>query len=1083
MSQVEGERAPFSLRRQIVRLRRAGLLALILLLVVAVLVAAVWLNRRAAAQRVLTGWLEQRGIDADVQVERVEIDGFVGKIVIGDPRDPDFSVQRVEVDYAVGLPWSEGGLGVTPNRIRLLRPILKATWTDGRFSIGSLDPLIEEFTGRPPQPDSRGPIVVVERGRLRLSTEYGPLQVLADATVDDGKLMRLQARMPEASLRSGDVEARGLGGTLSLVTTGDRVALRIDATAERFDTPGISGTDTILSARGNLPYPDLKTRRGDGRAVLGVTLESGQLNVGEALALRTSRAVLNFDGTTAGWIEDFRITGKTSANVRSDAVNGSSITARTANIVIDNGDLTLSRQGEGLDWRIDTPLRVQARNAALAGFTFVDVSARTASLRAGGRGGAVEATGPLALAAGQVALGELVLKQARGQVDLDVTSRDGATLTQATGTLNSSGGAWPLFGPVGPEDLPELAEMKRALGDFAVSAPSFRLTTGSPGTQVVLLRPATLRPTNGGVLTLTPVARPIFEAEPGALGGGALNATATRGAGLPEAAFAIPDWRLTPGGFEARLDGRAALDFGLGRGLTLATEGLLANDAGRLTYQTRSCIPFTAERLELDENDATALSGRFCPPTGPLVVVREGEWSAQGTLADVAGTAEFLAVQFDQGQGTASVVGSPAGIGLDAVITSARVRDTTAPLRFNPLTASGSASLKDERWTGGFDLTRGLWPIAKLTLNHDGTTQSGGVLIETGTLTFAEGGLQPADLSPLVAGFIAPPVTGTATFTGRFDWDAVGGSSAGRLTTPGLDFVSPAGPVKGLRGTIDFTSLEPLTTAPNQTLHADSLTTITELTDLDLTFGLDAGAITVSGGDIAVGGGTVSVEPFSVPLDRTQPFSGVIVLDRVQLGDLLAGAGFGEKVMLDAVVSGRLPFTSHPTEGVRITGGTLYAVQPGRLSIDRTALTDIDAGQATAGGTEVAPNTVQDLAYQAMEDLAFDVLSADVNSLDQGRIGVLFRIKGRHDPPQRQELRLTIAELISRTFLQRELPLPSDTGIDLTLDTTLNANQLVSDLMALNRARNGTPEPTPAPAPAPAPAAVSGTTPSTIPVG
>ena len=72
-----------------------------------------------------------------------------------------------------------------------------------------------------------------------------------------------------------------------------------------------------------------------------------------------------------------------------------------------------------------------------------------------------------------------------------------------------------------------------------------------------------------------------------------------------------------------------------------------------------------------------------------------------------------------------------------------------------------------------------------------------------------------------------------------------------------------------------------------------------------------------------------------------------------------------------------------------------------------------------------------------------------------------FRIRGRHDPPQRQELRVSIAEFISREFLNRELPLPSGTGIDLTLDTTLNANQLVGDLLELNRARNGEPDTTP----------------------
>ena len=77
------------------------------------------------------------------------------------------------------------------------------------------------------------------------------------------------------------------------------------------------------------------------------------------------------------------------------------------------------------------------------------------------------------------------------------------------------------------------------------------------------------------------------------------------------------------------------------------------------------------------------------------------------------------------------------------------------------------------------------------------------------------------------------------------------------------------------------------------------------------------------------------------------------------------------------------------------------------------------------------------------------------SSLDGGRIAVLFHIRGRHDPPQRQELRLTLSELISRSFLNRKLPLPSNTQIDLTLDTTLNANQLISDLLAVNRARQG----------------------------
>jgi hypothetical protein len=424
-----------------------------------------------------------------------------------------------------------------------------------------------------------------------------------------------------------------------------------------------------------------------------------------------------------------------------------------------------------------------------------------------------------------------------------------------------------------------------------------------------------------------------------------------------------------------------------------------------------------------------------------------------GALRDVAAQAPFLALAFTEASGTLTATGSRAGLDLDARISTAVVNDTTTPRRFNALTAQGRAGLASDQWSGAFDLARSGNPLGRLTLAHDGTTGRGGVTIDAPALAFAEDGLQPADLSPLAAEFVQSPAMGSASFTGRIDWSPdlpEGGSSSGRLIVPGLDFVSPAGPVKGLTGTIDFINLAPLTTAPGQTLRVATLESIAPFTELDLTFALDEAAITVDGGAIQAAGGTVRVEPFSVPLDR-RPFSGVIVLERVQLGELIAGAGFGDKVDLDALVSGRLPFTYDPDTGVRITGGRLAADQPGRLSIQREALTGLEAG----GGGAVPPGTVEDLAYQAMENLAFDVLSADVNSLDEGRIGVLFRIVGRHDPPQRQEIRLSLAELISREFLNRPLPLPSNTGIDLTLDTTLNVNQLVSDLLEVNRARNG----------------------------
>ena len=1026
-----------------------GVAAVVCILLV--LAGLLYLNRRAATRQILVGWLERQGVPADMEVERVELDGLVASIRIGDPRSPDAVVERVEVDYAIGAPWSKTGLGLTPSRIRLVRPVLRASYRNGKFSLGSLDPLVERFTGRPPSPDARGPLVLVEQGRVRLETEYGPVAVLGDARIDDGKLMRLSARMPAANLKSGEVEARSLAATLSATTTGDRLAVQAAASADHAALPGFAAAGTRFTLSGDLPYPDLKQRRGDGLARLDIGLVATRLSAGD-MAAREAAADLSFEGQTTGWRKTFRIEGAVDSDLRAARLQGSGLDASAVAMRRNNARTLVTRNDAGLGWRIDGPARIAAARFSGAGLDGSGMALISGGLTVGGQGTAFEVTGPLDLAADRLAWGDLSLARARGSTGLELVSDAGLRL-RLSGGLNAARGAWPLFGPAARSDAADLAEMKRALGDFAVDIPAFTLIASSAGTQVTLDQAATLRPANGGVLTVRPAAEAIFSAAAGQPGGGALALSATRGRGLPETGLAIPSWRLTPEGFTARLEGRAALDFDLARGMTLETRGHLSSSAGRVTFVADGCTPVTVERLELGENDVTGLSGRICPLDRPLVSIAGGRWRADGALSGLNASAPFLALHFREARGRFAATGGPSGLGLDARIERATVEDATSPLRFNPLTASGSARLENEDWAGAFELSRNDTALGRLTLAHDGPSGAGGLTIDAPSIVFEEGGLQPADLSPLAGDFIGSPATGAVGFEGRIDWSTdAEGSSSGRLTVPGVDFVSPAGPVKGLRGTVDFVSLAPLVTAPGQRLTADVLEAAVPLTDIELTFGLDTAAVTVEGGDLAVAGGLIRVEPFAAPLDRSQPFGGVIVLENVQLGEIIAGSGFGDKVALDAVVSGRLPFTSDPAAGIRISGGTLAAVQPGRLSIQREALSGLEAG---GGGEGVPPNTVQDLAYQAMENLSFDILSAEVNSLDQGRIGVVFRIRGRHDPPQRQELRLSIAEFISREFLNRELPLPSGTGIDLTLDTTLNVNQLVSDLLELNRARDG----------------------------
>jgi hypothetical protein len=1033
---------------------RLLIVLLVILGLLAATVLALYAARREAARQVLVGWLERRGIEAEVEIERLELDSLTARIRVGDGDNPDFSVERVEVDYALGMPWSEAGLGVTPSRIRLIRPILRASWREGVFSMGSLDPLIQEFQGRPPGPDARGPLVLVEQGQLRLGTDYGPLNVQADARIDDGRLMRLSARAGRAALVSGDTQMTLSGARLDLTTTGERTQLDVAAILADVAAPGLSGEAVRLGLSGEVPYPDLDERRSEGDLDLTATLAAGRLEAGDFAGDAVgARVALN--GRVNGWIETFTLTGETGGMVGADALTLGETDAAGARISFSETRLDLNRRDGALRWRLDGPMTLVADRLRSGDLTLAGLDVRSGAVSAGGRSGAGQATAfeivaPASVQARSLQFGELSLGDIDGRMNADVTG-EGVVLVEAAGRLRAGRGRWPLLGAPGADDPPELAALKRALGGFQLEAPSFRLRTGSTGTELALGQAARITPLNGGLITLGahPDA-PLYTARPGESGGGALILTGT--APDTDVQVQVPDWRLTPGGFTAALDGAAGFNFGFARDVDVAAAGTLTSGGGGLTFRPDGCVAITAAQLAFGENDARALSGALCAADGPLLTVAQGGWTARGRMADAAAEVPFLAMRFSDMAGPLTVRGTEAGLEMDAGVEAAQVADITQPQRFYPLDATGAASLTADVWQGRFEISSGPHRLGSVDLKHDGRAEAGGVAFDASGLVFAEGGLQPDDVTPLTEGLIDPPVTGGAGFVGRFDWTLEGATSSGVLTVQDLDFVSPAGPVTGLNGEVAFTSLTPLVTAPDQRLTAEGIQALAAVTDLNLLFELGAGSFQVSGADLDVAGGRVVIEPFDVPLDRTQPFGGTLVFEDVQLGELIGGAGFGEQVALNAVVSGRVPFTWDAENGFRVVNGSLYAVQPGRLEIAREALSGLEAG---GGGEDVPPNVVQDLAYQAMEELAFDLLTAEVNSLDEGRLGVLFRIRGRHDPPERQELRLTLSELISRDFLNRELPLPSGTEIDLTLDTTLNLNELVSDLMSLNRARRG----------------------------
>jgi hypothetical protein len=257
------------------------------------------------------------------------------------------------------------------------------------------------------------------------------------------------------------------------------------------------------------------------------------------------------------------------------------------------------------------------------------------------------------------------------------------------------------------------------------------------------------------------------------------------------------------------------------------------------------------------------------------------------------------------------------------------------------------------------------------------------------------------------------------------------------MTTTGFDFRSPAGPVKGARADLTFLSLAPLVSAPGQAISADSIAAVVPLEAPTASVELKADRIVVERAGAGAARGRVTLDPMELPFAPGSTVSGVLRLDEVGLDALIDQFNLAEKVTLQARVDGAIPF-SWSDAGLRFTMGKVFATGPGRLTISREALTS-----AVATGPGAAPG-FQDIAYQALEDLAFDRLEAEVNSRPMGRLGVIFRINGRHDPPREGRTRISLFDLLRGQAFAKPIDLPKGTPVNLTLDTSLNFDELLA---------------------------------------
>lgn len=1012
----------------------------------------VWSGRREISRELAESWLRDHGIEAAVELESLDSTGFTGRVRLGPRNNPVFSADRLEVAYDLAVPWNGEAFGIQTRAVRLVRPRVSASLDEkGQLRFGALQPLIDEALKSPRKPNVPGPAILIEDARLDLSTPGGRARLTGDASLDGGQLLRLDGRLAPLHYAVSNLAIDSKGATVSARKRGDRLTVEVSMAIDSLEaeTADLSEARAKLSA--DLPYPDLTklTASGPLEARLDLRADGGRFGDSQA---ETVSGEVTVSGRIDGGLDNFAFLGRSRGALRGGRLSAPSLDARDASLAFDLARLSAGRGQGRVTARGAVNAELRAGQAVAAGTALRDVAAKVASSNLGlaldGQGAALN--GPLTLdaSAGRVASGGLALASARltasGRID---QSPDGLALS-----LDGSAGGRSGISEPDAERLAALIPnpayakpLSQALRTFTLSLPAVGLDLKDGRTRVTLAREARLAAPNGVVLTADAPKGLLLDAGPNAARGGLLAALS--GGGLPVVKVTAPDWRASNGVMTSRLSlATEGFDLPPIEGVSGRVDGQARIAGGRFTLTTAQCVPVTAKAYALGENPVTDIKAKLCPAKAPLITAGANGWSAALRFEDGEGALAVAETRLANIKGEATFGGAGGFDRATVRVDGAAATDAAPERRFNPILAKGGLTLSGGLWTGTFQGTTPTGtPLGEIRLRHVVATGKGQADIDASKLAFAKGGLQPADLSPLAA--FATDAQGPASFTGVFAWDAKGATSRGRLIARNIDFTSPIGFVATLDGAVDFDSLAPLTTAPGQTLKVVKVDSIVPLTGVESVFQLGAETLKVSKATFEAAKGRISIEPIDVPLGLDKPMSGVIVIQHLDLGEVIAASSLAEKVKVEAVVDGRLPFTFGP-EGLRFHEGKITAIQPGRIELSRAALTSVAASPADApGAPPVQPaqiNAIQDFAYQAMENLAFDQLEAGVNSTDKGRLGILFHIKGEHDPKVAEKARVGILDLIRGRAFDKRIALPAKTPVDLTLDTSLNFDELLN---------------------------------------
>lgn len=880
-----------------------------------------WITREDIADGVIAGQLESLGLPATYEIVSIGPRRQVLRnIVVGDPQRPDLTIARAEI--AVGFSWGAPTIGL----VVLDKPRLYGSYRRGKLSFGSLDKLLFTDSKEPfrlPDMDLR-----IRDGRALVAGDMGPVGV----KIDGGGQLR-----------------GGFSGELAAVAP----ALAFGGC--RASRASLYGAITIKGEKPRFTGP-LRLRSLDCAAQ----------------GLRLADAGLRVDVTADRRLDG----GEGTLGLRTGA-----LTLGANRVGSTGGTARLTYRRQALTARYD-----------LAGAAIATPQAAAASLRLTGvlRGGAtrIEAEGELAgqglrpggkleaaLAEAQKSGEGTLLAPLLAQIRAALRRESGNSTLAATYVVRQAGRR---FNVVVPQ-----AGLRGNSGQTLLSVSRFQLAADGSAPPRITGNFAT------GGAGLPRIAGRIARQPDGNL---ALHAAMAeyRAGDARVAVSGLTLVQLASGAIgltgEARLTG--ALPGGRMENLLLPLEGNWSPAGGASLW--RQCVTVAFDRLALANLTFDRRRLQLCPRSGQAIVRSDGRGmriAAGAPSLDVSGRLGATPIRIRSGAigvavpgvlsaraldvslgppATASqfrIANLDARIGQDVagrfrgsdILLAAvpldirgaegdwryaggrltlsngafRLEDRQLDDRFQPLIARGATlQLVDNRITAEALLREPSSDreVVRATIRHDLASGRGRADLAVGGIVF-DNRLQPDTLSRLALGVVAN-ASGTVRGEGRIAWDENAVSSTGRFATDGFDFAAAFGPVKGASGTVEFTDLLGMVTAPAQQLRVASINPGIEVNDGLVTFEMRPNnVLQVAGGNWPFLDGTLELRPVTMNIGVAETRRYVLVIQG------LNAARFVERMELanlstTGTFDGAIPLVFDENGG-RIEGGLLTARPPG----------------------------------------------------------------------------------------------------------------------------------------------------------